>query len=152
VDIALGPNRTDDPALNRCEEFGLYLEGRIANLIKEEGSAVGRDEEPVASALSTGEGPGDVSEELRFGKVWREGGAVDRDEGRASTRLVDEGRKIVLASASGTSDENGLRFFGDDLTILKGEADRGTGADDAGANARFLWRTRRITGACGWLT
>ena len=95
--------------LQNVKELGLDLGRNLADLIEEDGAAVGELE--AADALGDGAGEGSlfVAEELAFHEARREGAAVDLDERLvgALARGVDGPRDQLLPRAGLTGDEHG---------------------------------------------
>ncbi len=71
-----------------AEELDLDGGGGVADLVEEEGAALGALEGPAVEGRGTGEGPFFVPEELAFEEGFAEGGAVDGDEGAVGAQAV----------------------------------------------------------------
>ena len=89
------------PVLDHPQELGLQLEGQLADLVEEEGAAVG----DLEAALALGDGPGEsallVAEELALDERGRQRRAVELDEGPGPARaqVVDRVGDELLADA-----------------------------------------------------
>ena len=85
--------------LEHAEHPGLGGQRHLADLVEEQGAAVG----PGKHALVLGDGPGErpffVAEQLALEQLLGDRRAVDRDErpGRARRQIVDEARRELLA-------------------------------------------------------
>ena len=95
----------------------------VADLVEEDGPAVGRLELADLELVRAGEGPALVPEELAFEQLPRDRRAVDLDERAAlpDRLLVDRAGHHVLAGAGLAHDEDGdvdLRGLLDDLADL----------------------------------
>ncbi len=66
--------------LEHAQQLHLHLERQLTELVEENGAAFCFSEVPAAHAVSAGEGSLDVTEELTFYEVRRNGAAVDGDE------------------------------------------------------------------------
>ncbi len=67
--------------LQHRQELGLEGQGQVADLVQEDGAAVGLLEATGLVLVRAGEGPFDVAEHLGFQQVLRQGRAVDLDQG-----------------------------------------------------------------------
>ena len=76
-----GADRADLFFLEGAEQFGLEVEGELADLVEEDGAALGGAEQAFLVAVGAGEGAFDVAEEFAFDEGGDEGAAVDGDEG-----------------------------------------------------------------------
>src|SRR5262249_23480890 len=99
----------DLAVLEDAEQRGLDREARFADLVEEEGAAVGRLEEPASGAIGAGERAADVAEELALEERVGERRAVRREERPARPRavVVDRARDQLLAGARLTLDQHG---------------------------------------------
>ncbi len=82
-DGAAGAHALDLPALQGAQQLGLQVQRQLADLVEEEGAAVGLLEGALARVGGAGEGALLVAEELALDELLGDGGAVDGDEGRA---------------------------------------------------------------------
>ena len=91
------------------EELGLDAAGGLADLVQEDGAAVGLLEPARLGLEGAGEGAALVAEELALGEGVGDGGAVDGDEGAgvAGAPGVDEAGDQLLARAGLAFDEDG---------------------------------------------
>ncbi len=105
LDLAEAP---DLARLEGAQELRLQLDGKLADLVEEDGSPVGRFERADPVALGPGERAAHVTEELTLDEVRRDGSAVDDDEGPLAARaaLEDLGRDELLAGAALAFDEH----------------------------------------------
>src|SRR6185436_17840151 len=94
--------------LDHREELGLHVRRQLADLVEEDGAAVGLDEEAAARAVGAREGAFGVAEELALEKLLGNGAAVHRQERafRAARALVDPAREHALAGAALAGDED----------------------------------------------
>ena len=128
--------------LQGAEQLGLEVEGKLADLVEEDGAAGGGGEQAGLGAVGTGEGALDVAEELAFDEGGDERAAIDGDEGLGSVGavVVDGAGDELLAGAGLAEDEDGVGGEGDlgedAVELLHGgrAADEVTHAD-AGAEA-----------------
>jgi hypothetical protein len=96
------------------QQAGLQAEGHLADLVEEQGAAVGRLEQPgVAAAARAGERAFLVAEQLRFQQRLGDRAAVHRDEGAqggAVRALAVDGLGHQLLAAAGLAlDQHGGR-------------------------------------------
>ena len=123
LEIAVGGG--EDPDINRNrvpsadaldlaifqqpEELGLDGERDIADLIEEQGAAVGLLDLADPALDGAGEGAPLETEELTFEQGLRDGDTVDDDKRRIHSGrvLVNRAGDQFLAGAGGASDENG---------------------------------------------
>src|SRR5690606_12485653 len=78
-------NAADAPEAHRLEhpeELRLDARAEVADLVEEEGAAVGELEQPSLRGLRVGEGAALVAEELALGELLAERGTVEVDEAR----------------------------------------------------------------------
>jgi hypothetical protein len=127
----------DLPFLKDPQELDLGGEGELAELVEEEGAAVGRLEDALLVVGGAGEGAAGVAEEGGFDELGRERAAVDRDEGAvaAGARAVDRASEELLAGA-GLAEEEDRHAAGGDLAGAVDEAGHDLGAVDDGAELR----------------
>ncbi len=151
--VAVGADALDAPLGQRAQELGLHVDGQLAELVEEDGAAVGLHEGRDALVDGAGERAALVAEERALGQRGRDGAAVDDDEGlvRAGAGLVDGLGDELLAGARLARDEHGEVGGGGLLEALEHAAharavtDQGPEAGDLGDVdlARARWgRTR----------
>jgi hypothetical protein len=130
LDAALGED---------AEELGLEVDGELAELVEEDGAAVGLDEGGDAAVDGAGEGTFFVAEEGCLGEAWGDGAAVDDDDGAsgAGGSLVDGAGDELLAGAGLTADED-RELGGGDAAEAVEEGAHGGGLADEGAEAPEL--------------
>ena len=94
--------------LQHAQELGLQLRRQVADLVEEDGAAVGLDELALAIGARVGEGAALVAEQLRLEQRVGDGGAVDRDERLLGARRVEvqRARHQLLAGAALAGDEH----------------------------------------------
>src|SRR5262249_43029673 len=83
VDLARGPDPRDAAGLQHAQEQRLPSLGKLADLVEEDGAAVGRLEEPLVLPVSAREGALLVAKERALEEAVRDRAAVDADEGLA---------------------------------------------------------------------
>src|SRR5205823_5610209 len=111
----------------------------LADLVEEEGAAVGRLEFADPCTDRAGECATGVAEELAFQEVFRDRAAVDGDEraGLARAAAVDLARDQLLACAGLAGDEYGDVGAGDLVDLAEDVAHRVAGADDVAVGLLF---------------
>src|SRR5262249_58444172 len=94
--------------LQHAEQLGLGVSGQVADLVEEDGAAVGQLEAAHAAADGPGEGALFVAEQLALDQSGRQGGTVDRDEGflLPPAAGMDRPRDEFLAGPRLARDEN----------------------------------------------
>src|SRR5262249_47263784 len=115
-----GTRRADGADLARREgaqELGLERQRHLPDLIEEERASVGGGEEAVALLRGSGEGAGDVAEELALGEIGREGSAVEGEEGSASALPVHLDGTHLLAGATLAEEEHRRRVAGGEAQL-----------------------------------
>ena len=87
--------------LKRAQEFGLQVEGKLADFVEEERAFVGEFEAADLARDGAGEGAFLVAEEFAFDQAGGNGGAVDLDEGSFAARAepVDGAGEQFLAGS-----------------------------------------------------
>src|SRR5262249_54016635 len=115
----------EGPLLEDAEELGLALGGELADLVEEQGPAVGELEPPDLALGGAGERALLVTEELALEGRLGERGARRADErpARAPAAVVDRRRAHLLARARLAGDEHrriGRRHLGDEALELAG--------------------------------
>jgi hypothetical protein len=103
--------RLDHPLLQHPQQLGLRGGRHVADLVQEEGAAIGLPQLAGAVAVGAGEGATQVAEELALDQRLRDGGAVDRHEWRAGARResVEAPRHQFLAGAGLAQDQHAHR-------------------------------------------
>ncbi len=93
--------------LQHPQQLGLEGQRQVADLVEEEGAAVGL-EEAAAAALDPGRHPGADAEQLGLEQLGRDRRAVDRHEGPARPlgAVVQGARHVLLAGAGLAEDED----------------------------------------------
>ena len=110
----------------------MRLAGQLADLVQEEGAAVGLLEIALPLADGAGEGPFLVAEEFGVDGALRDGSAVDRQvlAGPAAAVLVDDLGEVFLAHAALARDQDGQVRGGHRDGGLQGAVQRGIVPDD----------------------
>jgi hypothetical protein len=111
----VGADGADFLVLKGAEETGLKIEGKVADLIEEEGSAVDAGEQADLGARGAGDGVAGVTEELAFNHGGDEGAAVDGKEGLLGVGAVavDGTGDKFFTGAGFADDEDGMGCTGD---------------------------------------
>jgi hypothetical protein len=104
----------DDVLLQHAQHLGLGGEAHVADLVEEQGAAVGLLELPRAVPDGTGEGAAHVPEQLALDQLRRDGRAVHLDERPVAARrlAVNRARDELLAGAVLAGDEHARRRGG----------------------------------------
>ena len=140
LSVAEPPTRWNSPSWMDAEELGLDRQGELADLVEEEGAAVGELEAAAPLLLGPGEGSALVAEELALDDGLGQRGAVDRDEGAlgAARALVEGAGDELLARSALAGDEHGRLGARD--SVYQGEelAHRGRAADDGGGGPALV--------------
>ena len=94
--------------LQRAQDLDLQRQRHLADLVEEQGAAVGRLEAARLVADGAGEGAAHVAEQLRLEQVLGDGAAVDGDERALGARraAVELARDQLLAGAGLAGDEH----------------------------------------------
>ena len=94
--------------LQDAQQARLHLVRHLADLVEQDGAAVGLAEEALAIAVGAGERAAHVAEELALEEVRRDGAAVDAEERplRARARRCGRPRDDLLAGAALAGDEH----------------------------------------------
>src|SRR5690606_14300454 len=108
LDGAVPADAADLALLERAEHLRLSREAHVADLVEEEGAAVGLLELPDALLRGAGERALLVAEELALDELGRDRGAVDLDERAAGAlgAVVDPAGDELLAGAGLAGDEH----------------------------------------------
>jgi hypothetical protein len=95
--------------LQDAQHLGLGLEGHVADLVEEDGAALGRLEAAHPARVGPGEGALLVAEQLALHQLAGDGGAVHGDEGPALSRaaVMERLRHQLLAGAALAADQHG---------------------------------------------
>lgn len=130
--------------LEEAKHFGLEGEGHLADLIEEEGSAVGCFDATDSGLGGTGERAAGVTEEFGFKQRFGDGGAVEdgHDLVRAGAEGVDSGGDELFAGAGRTFDQDGGVARGDQ-TDDAAEFEHGGAFPDHAGKAVTGRRSRR---------
>jgi hypothetical protein len=106
--------------LQYTQQLDLNGHGQIADLVEEQGAAVGLLEPAGLGRQGAGEGAFLVAEEFGFHQRFGKGAAIDRDKGAAAARaeVVDMTRHQLLAGA-GFADDQHARLAGCDLLQVR---------------------------------
>ena len=107
LERSLAAEALDPLVLEDAQELGLERRRHVADLVQEQGAAVGDLELAAAGRSRAGEGPALVAEQLALEQRLRDGGAMDRDEWsvRARASGVDGARQPFLANARLAQDD-----------------------------------------------
>ena len=125
--IDFDPRRSADRLhrlfLQDAQHLGLRLQAHVADLVEEDRAAVGDLELAAPIGDGAGERAAHVAEQLAFDQLFRNGGAVDLDEGRAPApaQRVDRPRDQLFAGAVFAVNQHaavGRRGHGDLLAEL----------------------------------
>jgi hypothetical protein len=134
----------DDPFLEEAQELDLKGERDVADLVEEQGAALGELDLALRRLDRAGEGALFVAEQLGLEQILRDGGAVDRDEGPAGAAAggVDAAGEQLLAGTAGAEQHHRHAGIGDpfdrprDLEHLRRGGDHG--AEDGAVVPGFL--------------
>ena len=85
-DGVIRADRGDGLFLQDAQELGLRRQRQVADLVEEQGAAVGGGDVPGARREGAGERPLGVAEELGLDERLRDGGAIQRAEGPIGAR------------------------------------------------------------------
>ena len=77
-DLSVGADLFIDPFFKQAQQLGLERQRHVADLVQEQGAAVGPAALPFTFAVGAGEGPFHMAEQFAFQQGFRYGGAVDR--------------------------------------------------------------------------
>src|SRR6185312_17223270 len=78
--IAIGADGLGLPVLDGAQQARLQVERELADLVDEQGAAIGLDEQTLACVLGAGERPAPVAEELALEQRLGETGQIADDE------------------------------------------------------------------------
>src|SRR5690606_8324568 len=111
--------------LNRSEQLGLDRERELDDLVEEQGSVFGRAHVPRFARERSGEGAATVPEQLCFGELLGNGGAVDGDERPFSPTLIVHGPRHGFFAAPGLADDDDRELTARDGTqVFDGAGER----------------------------
>ena len=154
---ALGDGGADGHHLLRLDhpqELRLRLGGHVADLVEEEGAAVGRADDAHLVAVGAGEGAALVAEELALQEVGGDGRAVDRLKGTAAQAPLVELAGEDLLPGPALAEQDDAQLGAGDALEGGGEPVDLVAADDgaaAGDGIHLLARQGRRGGCrrCG---
>src|SRR5690606_26077634 len=87
-------------------QLDLHGQGQIADLVQEQGAAVGGFEPAFPASGRAGERTGFVAEQFAFGQLFIDGAAVDSEKGPlASTELMNVAGNQFLSGSGFTVDK-----------------------------------------------
>ena len=138
--------------LQNPQQFGLEVEGDVADLIQKQRAAFGQLELAQAPVHGAGEGAFFMAEQLALQQLPRYGGAVDGDEGLVPARriIMDCLCDQFLAGAALAQDQNGRGVVDHLADGLVDALHGGAGADDIDAGLEaffdFLFELAKIAG------
>ena len=94
--------------LNHSQQLDLRRQGNVADFVEEQSALIGQLKAPLARGYGPGVGPLLVAEKLVFDQAFRQGAAVDFDEGvfPPAALLVDGLCHLALARAGLAGDQN----------------------------------------------
>ena len=106
--LLVGADRDHGAVLEHPQQLGLGRQRHVADLVQEQGAAVGELELALLGGVGAGEGALDVAEELGLDQGLRQGGAIDGDEAppRAFREPVQGARHQLLAGAGLAQDQH----------------------------------------------
>ena len=132
-DGAVAADALELALLQHAQDLGLRLEAHVADLVEQEGPAVGDLELAFARRRRAGEGPLLVAEELALDELPGEGRAVDLHERPAAAgAVVVEGvRDELLAGAARAAHQHGEVGVGHFSNHVEHPLHGGAPADDA---------------------
>ncbi|OPZ04584.1 MAG: hypothetical protein BWZ08_02665 [candidate division BRC1 bacterium ADurb.BinA292] len=95
--------------LEEAEQFGLEVDGEVADFVEEQAAALGHFEPPEAALERAGERAAFMTEQFGFHQFARHGCAVDGDEraGGARALAMDAAGDQALADAALAEQEHG---------------------------------------------
>ncbi len=104
----IGADRAHLSVLDDAQHLGLELRVHVADLVEQQGAAVGLGEQPAAGRGGAGKGAANVAKELALEQLIRQRGAVDRHERRIAARPVnvDGARDELLAGSTLAADQH----------------------------------------------
>ena len=107
-ELGAGTDGPDGALLEGAQELGLQAARQLADLVEEDGAAVGLGEQAGAIGAGVGERAAHVAEQLALEQRLGQRGAVDRDEGAggAAAQAVQAARGDLLAGAALAVDQH----------------------------------------------
>ncbi|OKO20268.1 hypothetical protein AM484_002319 [Pseudomonas aeruginosa] len=125
--------------LQHAQQLDLHRQRHVADLVEEQGAAVGQLEASGTTGDGTGEGALLVAEQFAFQQFRRDRPAVHRDEGplAALGMVMQVARHHFLAGAGLAEDQHAGIGIGDLLHHLPHLLDRPAGADQAAEQVRL---------------
>jgi len=96
------------PVLEHAQQLGLEPQRQLTDLVQKDGALAGLFETAGLGLVGAGEGTLLIAEQLRFQEIFRNGGAVDLDEGvvLAVGQVVDDAADQCLARAGFTQQQH----------------------------------------------
>jgi hypothetical protein len=122
----------DGAVLQHPQQLHLHRQRHVVDVVEKDRAAVRELEATRAILDRARERPAFVAEELRLDQGLREQRAADGDERRmpATARLMDQGRRHLLARAALARDEHRALAVLDDAQELEHRAHPAAGPDD----------------------
>ena len=119
--------------LNGAQEFGLEVDGKLADFVEKNGSAFGDGEQSFLGLIGAGEGAFDIAEQFALNQRGDERAAVDGNKRLVVERsgVMNGARDHFLAGTAFSEDQHGMGAvggLGDDAVKL---LHLGSAADDA---------------------
>jgi hypothetical protein len=144
--LALAAQAQHRAFLQRAQQLGLQRQRQLADLVQEDGAAVGQLEPAGAFTMAAGEGAAFVAEQFALEQRLGNGGAVDLDEGRVAARAgqVQRAGEQLLAGAAFTQQQHRGRGRRHTLQFAQCTQQRRRGADDAVARGGTLQRAGEL--------
>ena len=121
----------DHPLLQEAQQFHLQRQRDVADLVEEQGAAMGHLDLALGGLDRPGEGALFIAEQLRLEQILRNGRAVDRDEAAhpPPARLVDAARQQFLAGAGSPEQHHRDVGIGDPLDRARDPGHFGRGSN-----------------------
>ena len=132
-----GTHGDDLAVLEHTQQLHLHRQGQLANLVEENGAAVGLLEIAFAVLFGTGESPFHMAEQLALDGAFGYGAAVHGNQSAplfgmfAQAVLVDDAREDVFAHAALAGDEDAEVGGGHLDGLVDGKEQFGVVADNA---------------------
>ena len=141
----------DVPLLQHAQQLGLGARGQVADLVEEDGAAVGLLEAADAPGLGAGEGAALVAEQLALQQRLGNGGAVDGDERLvgAVAVLVEGAGDEFLAGAGLAADQHRDRGGGHPADFLVDVLHGAAAADEGETGGAGFAQLHRLGHALG---
>src|SRR5512143_2026425 len=135
VDLAalVAAHGTDDLVFDDPEQFGLERQAHVADLVEEDGAALGFLEDAFLGGDGAGECAAHVAEQLGLKQRLGDGGAVDGYKGHvpAGAVVVDDPGKELFAGPGLAKQKDAAPGIGDLPDLVQDGFERGALADDA---------------------